>query len=52
MPNEDSPVGCSWALRAQVIHNRLADLLGQWKDVAATQLAYREPRSVRHRTIA
>jgi hypothetical protein len=42
MPNKDSTVAGSWALRAQVIHDRLARLLGQWKDAAATQLTHRE----------
>lgn len=42
MPNKDSTVAGSWALRAQVIHDRLTRLLGQWKNVAATQFTHRE----------
>ncbi len=42
MPNKDSTVVGSWALRTQVIHDRLTRLLGQWKNVAATQLTHRE----------
>ena len=42
MPNKDSTIAGSRALRAQVIHYRLARLIGQWKNVAATQLTHRE----------
>jgi hypothetical protein len=43
MSNKDSPVGGSWVFRAQVIHDRLAGLRGQWKNVAEAQFTHREP---------
>jgi hypothetical protein len=42
MPNKNSTVAGSWALSAQVIHDRPGRLLGQWKNAAATQLTHRE----------
>ena len=42
MSNKDCAVGGLWTFRAQVIHDRLAGLLGQWENVAATQLTHRK----------